>query len=138
MAKSALTIELCSPQHDPVSLEAAQVVVPGAAGVFTVLPGHTSVLTTLTHGVVIANLTDGEKRFFAIHGGFAEVLDDSVNVLADIMEESSGVDEARANAALERARTRLRKPEEDTDVQRAQTAVARSLARLQAHGHEEY
>lgn len=138
MAQGSLAIVLCSPQHEPVRLEAAQLVVPGAAGIFTVLPGHTSLLSTLTHGVVIATLPEGEKRFFAVHGGFAEVLDDSIQVLADIMEEGSKVDEARAKAALDRAQSRIRKPEEGTDIGRAEAASARSLARLQASGQEEY
>lgn len=133
-----LTIELCSPQHEPVELDAAEVVLPGAAGVLTVLPGHTSALTALTHGVVIAYDENETASFFAVHEGFAEILDDRILVLADVMETRAALDEARAKEALERAISRLEKPHPDTSVPRAEASLARARARLRAHDGEEY
>ncbi len=131
-------LELCAPDHEPVELDAEQVIIPGADGVFTVLPGHTSLLTTLTRGTVIATAPGGEQEFFAVHEGFTEVKGDRIVILADTLERRSAIDRDRAESARERAQARLDKPDEDTVTNRAELALARAIARLQAHGGEEY
>ncbi len=137
MAKRRLHLELRAPGHPPVSYEAEEVIIPGAAGILTVLPGHTSLLTTLGKGVIAAYDAKNEPRFFAVHDGFAEVLDDCIIILADTMELAENIDEARAEPAFERATERLLKPSDNTDIGRAEAALARSLARLQERaGHE--
>ena len=68
-----------------------------------------------------------------VHGGFAEILEDKILILADIFEEGVSIDRARAEAAAERAKDRLRKREDDVDTDRAEAALARALARIQAH-----
>lgn len=131
-------LELCAPDHEPVELDVAEVVIPGAAGVFTVLLGHTSLLTTLTRGTVIATNAGGEQEFFAVHEGFAEVKGDKIVILADVLERRSAIDRDRAEAARDRAQALLDKPDEDTSVKRAELALARAIARLQTHSGEEY
>ena len=138
MAGESLQLELCSPTHAPVTYAVSEAIIPGAAGVFTVLPGHTPVLTTLGKGVLIAYPTTGKPHFFAVHDGFAEVLDNRISILADTLELAENIDSKRAESASERAQLLLRKPLEDTDMQRAEAAFARSLARLQAHARQEY
>ena len=134
---ATIHVELTSPGAAPIEVEAVEVIIPGAAGIFTVLPGHTALLTNLTQGVVIAKPTRGPNVFFAVHGGFAEVNKDRVLVLADIMEHAEKIDAERAKAARDRAQEYLRQPEE-FNVARAEAALARALARLQAHAGEEY
>ena len=138
MAEPKLTLELSSPQHVPVDVDTVEVVVPGSAGVFTVLPGHTPALTTLAHGVVIAYDSWDNKSFFAVHRGTAEVLDDKIVVLADVMETQGAIDKERAEAALARAERRLAKPDKSIDVARAEAALARARARIQVHSGQEY
>ena len=79
-----------------------------------------------------------EKSFFAVHGGFAEILNDKVVILADLFEEGTKIDIARAKSAKERAEARINKPEPDMSVPRAESAMSRSLARIQAHSKENY
>lgn len=62
------------------------VVAPGSGGEFGVLPGHTALLSTLQEGVVVVHQGREERRF-AITGGFAEVRDDRVVILADGVAE---------------------------------------------------
>lgn len=126
-------LELCSAVHPPVDVEAEEVSVPGAGGVFTVLPGHTPLLTTLREGVVVAYPPDGDRQYFAVHRGFCEVADNKITILADVMEIQSAIDEERAKAALKRAEERLDKPDREIDVARAEAAMARARARLDAH-----
>lgn len=137
MAAETLTIELCSPARQPIEIQADKIVLPGSDGIMTIMPGHTLFLTTLTNGVAIVYQNE-ETSFYAIHGGFAEILNDKVVVLADILEIGDDIDSARAQASKERAEKRIRKPDPDISVQRAQESLARSQARLQAHNCEIY
>ena len=130
---ATLEVDLSSPEHTPVTYAATEVVAPGAGGEFTVLPGHTPMATVLTHGLVVVDPEDGERQFYAVHGGFAEVLDDRVVILADGLEHADSIDAARAEAAQERALARIRKPDDDTAIPRAEAALARARARIRAH-----
>jgi F-type H+-transporting ATPase subunit epsilon len=138
LAEGVIELELNAPERDPIRLEAKEVMVPGAAGIFTVLPNHTPLLSTLTTGVVVAYGQGGKPEFFAVSGGFAEVIDDRIVILTDTVEMADTIDSERASSARERAEERLRKPPEDLDVMRAEAALQRALVRLQAHGREEY
>lgn len=138
MATGTLQVEICAPGHLAVSLDAAEVAVPGEEGVFTVLPGHTPLLSTLVAGVVVVTCADGQERFFAINEGVAEVLKDKVVVLTDTYEEGDQIDNKRAEAARERAEARLRAPEEHTNLARAEAALRRAMARIQAQSRIKY
>ncbi len=138
MADETLQVEFCAPDVDPVQMEVVQVVVPGAGGVFTVLADHTPLLSTLIPGVLITLDAHGVESHYAVSGGFAEVLDNHVTILANALETGDDVDKERAKEALERAEKRLAKPSDDTDVKRAEYALARSFARLQAQSRQGY
>lgn len=132
-----VTIELSSPTRTPQTLQAEKVVVPGVGGVITIMPGHTEFLSQLDTGAVIVHQGD-EMTFFAVHGGFVEVLRDRILILADQIESATDIDPKRAQAAQERAEERIQASKDDTDVPRAEASMARSLARIQAHGGEIY
>ncbi|MFO7974924.1 MAG: ATP synthase F1 subunit epsilon, partial [Candidatus Hydrogenedentota bacterium] len=101
---STIQVEITAPERMPVQLEAKEVTVPGGEGVFTVLPGHTPMLSTLGVGVLIAWEANGEARFFAINGGFVEVLNNRVVILATTVEGEEELDEERARAAVTQVR----------------------------------
>jgi len=130
-------LEICSPDR-ATAVEAVEAVVPGAAGVFTVLPGHTPLLSTMTPGVLEVRQPFGELKFYAVMGGFAEVQPGRLILLTEVYEEGHEVTLERANAAKERAEARLRKPREDTDIERAEIALQKSIARITAHHREQY
>jgi F-type H+-transporting ATPase subunit epsilon len=138
MAAEKLILEICAPARRTIKVEADAVLVPGADGVFTVQKGHTIFLTTLAPGVL--EVTNGEAKpdLYALSGGFAEVREDHVLILADAYEHGDNVDLERAEAARERAEARLDRPSEDIDIKRAELAVARATARIHAHTGEGY
>ena len=138
MAAPTLTLELCAPENPHTQLAVTEVTLPGTGGVFTVHPEHTPLLSTLKPGVLVATDAEGATHHFAVHGGFAEVKGETVVVLADYYEPSDDIDNARAAEAAGRAQTRLAKPPEDMDWQRAELALARSLARTKASDKQGY
>jgi len=134
-----LTLELATPSRLVVTAEVDEVVVPGSQGYFGVLPGHAPLLATLGIGELTYRV--GRDEFhIATAGGFAEVRNDKVIILADAAETPADIDRARAERARERAEARLGgrgASQEEIDYARAMAALARALTRLQvaARGH---
>jgi F-type H+-transporting ATPase subunit epsilon len=129
-----LTLEVATPMRLAVSEQVDEVVAPGVEGYFGVLPGHAPFLTTLGIGELTYRV-GGEQHHLALVGGFAEVRNDKVIVLADAAERPEEIDRARAERARERAERRLsgRAPDE-VDFARAQAALMRALMRLRVAG----
>jgi F-type H+-transporting ATPase subunit epsilon len=130
-----LTLEIATPTRLVVSERVDEVVAPGIEGYFGVLPGHAPFLSTLGIGVLMYRLGPQEFRL-AVAGGFCEVRNDKVIVLADSAERPEEIDRGRAERARERAERRLSgrpagdQPEE-IDYERANRALARAQARLE-------
>ena len=126
-----LSLEIATPMRLVVAEQVDEVVAPGIEGYFGVLPGHAPFLTTLGIGVVTYR-TGRDEHQLAIAGGFAEVRNDKVIILADSAERPEEIDRARAERAKERAERRLAgRSEEEVDYVRCQAALARALVRLQ-------
>ncbi|HEV8614188.1 MAG TPA: ATP synthase F1 subunit epsilon, partial [Methylomirabilota bacterium] len=99
-----------------------------------VLPGHAPLLATLGIGELTYRV-GREERHVALAGGFAEVRNDKVIVLADTAETPAEIDRARAERAKERAEQRLSgRSQEAIDYARAMCALARALTRIQVAG----
>jgi F-type H+-transporting ATPase subunit epsilon len=130
-----LTLELATPTRMVVTAEVDEVVAPGSEGYFGVLPGHAPFLTTLGIGELMYRIGRDEHHV-AVSGGFAEVRNDKVIILADSAETPADIDRARAERALERAETRLggRGGEELVDYNRARSTAARAVTRLTVAG----
>lgn len=73
-----------------------------------------------------------ETKEAALHAGFAEILEEEVVILAEVIEWPSEIDLSRAEAARARAEERLRSKTPETDILRAETALQRALARIHA------
>ena len=79
-----LHFELVTPERLVRSEEVHMVVVPGADGEFGVLEGHAPFMSTIRDGeVAIYRAASGEPERIAIEGGFAEVNDKGLTILAE-------------------------------------------------------
>jgi F-type H+-transporting ATPase subunit epsilon len=107
--------------------EVDEIIAPGTEGQFAVLPRHAAFLTMLVPGVVVIR-KGGEEIEMAISGGFVEVRENRVVVLADAAERAEEVDVERAERARRTAEERL--AARGTDVDLARAAMERALARL--------
>jgi F-type H+-transporting ATPase subunit epsilon len=126
----SLHLEVVTPEGRLVSEVVDEVVLPGSEGSLGVRPGHTPLLTSLGIGELVYR-RGSDRRLLAIAWGFAEVLPDRVSVLAEIAERAEGIDRERATAARDRALKRLRERAAETDFNRAQIALQKSLIRIQ-------
>ncbi|MEO6043215.1 MAG: F0F1 ATP synthase subunit epsilon [Tepidiformaceae bacterium] len=108
-------------------------IAPGSEGQLAILPKHAALMTTLDAGPLTFR-RGAEESDFVVTGGFMEVRNDQVTVLADAAEAAEEIDAARAEAARARAEDRLRRYREqnvrDIDLTRAQASLHRSLLRL--------
>lgn len=108
-----------------------RIIVPGVVGELGVLPQHAPLLTMIQPGVLRIVKRDDEIEM-VISGGFIEVREDRVTILADAAERAEEIDVARADAARQRAQTLLSERAAEMDLSRAQAELARALARLKA------
>ena len=103
----SLLVEIVSPDRSAYRGEARSFRAPGAQGSFEVLRGHAPMLAATRVGTVTVTTTTGERVSFATSGGFVEVLDDHVIMLAETAEPAGEIDVERARAAEEKAAERL-------------------------------
>lgn len=125
-------VEIVTPAGGVVlSRTARHVRLPGLAGSFGVLAGHANLMVALGTGEAEVE-EDGRRTVLAVSGGYAQVHQGRLLVLAEAAELPERIDAARAEAAAARARQHL--AESGSDLDRAQAALARALNRLRVAG----
>ncbi len=102
-----LDFDVITPSRILLTDSADMVVAPGGDGDFGVLPGHAPLLTTLRPGVVHVYEGDQVTALIFVAGGFAEVSDSRLTVLAEEARPVSGLDRAGAEERLASARESL-------------------------------
>jgi len=126
-------VQLVSPEQVLYEGEAKMVVVRTlSGGDIAFEDNHAPFLGALTAWPARVKFEDGTQRWFAVHGGFVEVLDNQVRVLADVAEPGPEIDVQRARRALERSEPEMVNPSEGADPAQALYAVLRAEARIEA------
>ena len=128
---AALRLEIVTPDQVVLSSDVEYVGAPGVDGEFGVLAGHIPLLTALSIGTLVYRI--GNKDYMAfIAGGFAEVADNKITILAQAAELAENIDVERAEKAKARAEERLQnaKHQDGIDIVRAENAMKRALTRL--------
>ena len=120
---STFKFELVSPEKVLMSGDASEVLLPGAEGDMTILPGHAPVISTLRPGVLDVVLGGTKARVF-VKSGFAEVDPDRVTVLAEKAWDLAEFDAARISSELADAETELAEAADDDARFLANEAVA--------------
>ncbi len=131
-----IKLELVTPYKQVLSEEVDEVTAPGTIGEFGVLPGHTSLLTTLKIGELVYK--QGNQTFHvAVNWGYVEVEDDTMTVLVETAEPADEIDLERAKAALGRAEEALKQLDsEDKQFKVMECALERALIRVQVAGRK--
>ncbi|MCX5992657.1 MAG: F0F1 ATP synthase subunit epsilon [Chloroflexi bacterium] len=124
-----MKLEIVTAERQVFSGDVTAIIAEGTEGQLTVLPKHAPLITMLAPGELIVR-KDGDEQYMVISGGFMEVMQDKVIVLADACERSDEIDLERATAAKQRAEERLKGLATEIDQSRAEGALRRSIARL--------
>ncbi len=92
-----ILLRVVTPKQPVLETEVLELTAPGTVGEFGVLPEHVTFLSSLESGVLRYRKPDGEAAI-AIRGGFAEVRDNVVTILADeaVLADEISVETARA------------------------------------------
>lgn len=126
-----LKLEVVTPERRVLSEPVSSVTVPGRNGEMQILPGHAALISELKTGVLAYN-QDGTTQQLHVSGGFVEVSDDRVSVLAEIAERPEEIDAARARLAREHTEKQLSAwSGTEEDFEKARVKLERSMVRLQ-------
>ncbi len=127
-----IRLEVVTPTKIVASEDVDLVTAPGGDGVFGVMANHAPLLATLKVGEMRYSKGSETKRL-AVSGGFCEISNNKMTVLAEAAEFAEEIDVERALRAKERAERRLQEAAakaEEIDVARAKAALHRALVRL--------
>ena len=125
-----MKLNIVSAEKEIFSNLAEMVIVPGAMGDLGILPQHSQLLSTLKAGEVIITEQGGNQESVFISGGLLEVQPHVVTILSDTALRASDLDENAAREAKERAEQALQDQESGIDFAKAEAALAEAIAQL--------
>lgn|SRR5947209_13598207 len=126
-------LEVATPEHMFVNEQVTEAEIPGKNGYMGILAGHAPLLSALAPGLLTYG-SGGTRHVLVVDGGFVEVFENHVRVLADHAERAEDVQPDRARQALDEANNALRAAQDETQTNAALEAMQRAQARLDAAG----
>ncbi len=124
-----MKLEIITAERRVYSDDVDLLVAPGVEGELGILPHHAPLLTALKPGELRIR-KGGQDEYFAVAGGFMEVIANRVTVLADAAEHPDEIDLERAQAAMRRAEERVAQRTTDVDLERALASLRRAQIRV--------
>ena len=97
-----INFEIISPEKVVYKEEVEEVILPTSVGQIAILPNHISLFTKIASGEIIIK-KDGKEHYIAVTGGFLEVRNNNVSILADYAVRSEDVEVTKAIEAQKRA-----------------------------------
>lgn len=129
MENNTVTLEVISPEGEIFKNVVDQVTVPTAMGEITVLAGHAPLFAKVVDGEIVIK-SGVETAFVAITGGFIEVLNNTVSILANYAIRSEKIEERRAEEARKRAEATLREQKGKREFTSAEIELKKSMLQL--------
>lgn len=131
-----MQFDLVSPERSLVSFPVREVRMPGLDGDLTVIPGHAPAMVSLRPGMVTVVDASGNATEFAVTGGFAEVNNESVSLLAERGHAREDMTQDILNDMIRDAHRRKKAAEQKTTSAGEDfvTAAVKMLADMQAMG----
>ncbi len=124
-----LFLEIITPTKVVLSEEVDELTIPTAEGEISVLPNHVNLLTKITPGEMI--IRKGNKSdLFAVTGGFLEISNNKVSLLADYAIHADDIEIAKVEEAKERAQKAMKEKLTEDDFRVANAELAKSLLQL--------
>ena len=115
-----------------------EVVLPTLDGEIGVLQDHMPLVSVATNGAIAVRRdskdSDVNREYFAINGGVIEVSENVLSVLVDEADHADDINEAEAEAAIERAKELVAEAKDQVSLEHAQQLMDRQAVRLQVAG----
>ncbi|PSR20915.1 MAG: ATP synthase F1 subunit epsilon [Sulfobacillus acidophilus] len=129
-------LRVVTPERVIMDQETTEIIVRTTEGEIGILAHHMQIISPLVPHIMTIYDVDGQTTQLTVAGGFIEVRDEGVTVLADAAETADQIDVARAQRARERALEMINGAHGQTEVDlaRAQRAVTRAENRLKLAG----
>lgn len=127
---NSFTAQILTPEGTIFDDEVTGVRVPGEMGSFEVKTLHANIISSLEIGEILVRKAAGGEQHFAVTGGFVEVVDNKLTLLAEAAEPVEEIDVERARQARKRAIERLNSDDKDIDKDRAKKALERAENRI--------
>lgn len=124
-----LLLEIITPEKVVYKDEVDEVVAPAINGEIAILPNHINLLTQINPGELIIK-RGSSQQYLAITGGFLEVADNKVSVLADYAIKAQDIEVARAQEAKKRAEKLMEEKTSDNDLRIAQGEMIKAILEL--------
>lgn len=125
-----IQVDIVSAEGQIFSGPARMVFAPASQGELGILPRHAPLLTLLKPGEVRVQQPDGAEQVFYVGGGAMEIQPGQITILADTALRAKDIDEAAAQAAMQRAEESLRDKTDKIDQAQALAELARAAAQL--------
>lgn len=124
-------LTIVTPDREFFNEEAEMVEFNTTEGEIGVYAGHAPLTVIVKPGIL--TITQGENvRNAALHAGFVQILPEEITILAEIIEWPEEIDKQRAEEAKQRAEGRIAERSANIDLDRAQAALMRAVARINA------
>jgi F-type H+-transporting ATPase subunit epsilon len=126
---ATLKLEIVTPSAVAYSHDVEMVTLPAVDGQIGIYPQHVPLMTRIVPGEIIVR-RNGRDDFLAVGEGLVEITATQVAIVTDMAIAAENIDEARIEAARQRAEARLRDKISDEEVATVNASLARSLAQL--------
>ncbi len=123
------TVQIITPDAKARLIETTILNIVTPQGQMGILANHMPIVTMIEISMM-TTVEKGERKEYAIGGGLLFFKDNQATILADAVESEKEIDVQRALAAKERAETRLKSNQSDTDIKRAEIALKKALNRI--------
>lgn len=124
-------LEVATPERQFVNEQVSEAQIPGQKGYLGVLAGHAPLLSALGAGLLTYHGGHGPQSL-VVAGGFVEISDNHVRVLADLAELVKDVNPEQARRDLENSSKQLREAKTEEETDRATQAFERAQAEVDA------
>ena len=124
-----LDVEIVTAEKTIFSGQASLILVPGIEGELGILSSHAPIITELDPGEVLIR-NEQEELSLVLSGGFVEVFNDKVTILADAAERTNEINIEKAKEAIQKAEKIVDSKGSDIDIQKALFVIRASKAQL--------
>lgn len=124
-----LHLELVTPKKKVLEESVGSLILPGIEGSFGVLPGHVTMVAALKPGMLKVVYEESDT-IYAVGGGYAEIANDRVIVLADSAELGEDIDVEAAKRQRAKAAAQIKAGIHGPDLDKVEISLKKALARL--------